>query len=300
MAKILALPHRSTAAVKTGPWRAIVRENVVELPNEIKGWDYATPLRITTTVDVDVERVRDDCGLSPNAIVEIVAVYYSPATIQRVVGARRTVDNAEPIELAFEIEAGELAQTVELYRRLILKESGDLQDDFAAQIVGSILWDEPQKNRVRLALEGDESQFPVTVANFAESRIGDPDSGWLLHLETSDMNALALRCLRLYVNSGNPKLEKVLSGDTRPASRVTSSVMRWDVHRAMVHAALDSEEFVEQWGSFADGSLGAALEQLLRRIWPHEDGSSLRTERIRNRAKFESTMQGLYSFLGDK
>lgn len=76
------------------------------------------------------------------------------------------------------------------------------------------------------------------------------------------------------------------------------SVLQWDVARALIDRALDRDEFVEDWDSFAEGSVGETLQQLIMRFWPGEDAASLRARREGNRPRFEYQLQARLGLLG--
>lgn len=70
------------------------------------------------------------------------------------------------------------------------------------------------------------------------------------------------------------------------------------VPRQMIVDALDEDDFVEGWGHFREGTLGEALEGLVRRIWPNMDARSLRATRAAEPTRFEARLQGRLDILG--
>jgi hypothetical protein len=133
--------------------------------------------------------------------------------------------------------------------------------------------------------------------DFHAAPVAQPDSAWWLYHDFSDPDASPLGALRLYVNTAHPQMSRLVTGADDQSTQLVTSVLRWDVGRTMIHAALDSPAFVDGWGDFRPGSLGEAVEQLLSLIWPSHDPASLRAMRAEDRGIFDARLQGRLSLL---
>ncbi|RBY76277.1 hypothetical protein DQ239_14955 [Blastococcus sp. TF02-09] len=152
-----------------------------------------------------------------------------------------------------------------------------------------MLWREPRDDQAVCALEGDAARFPTDVMDFEQTGLGDAGGVWWLHHDLSDLDANPLSCLRIRINSAHPAGSRLVDGS--PEASDARSALYWDVNRLLVHAALDSDEFVTGWGAFRVGSLGHTLEQLCRRLWPYQDARALRASRANDRGRFEVSLQ---------
>jgi hypothetical protein len=101
-----------------------------------------------------------------------------------------------------------------------------------------------------------------------------------------------MHSVRLIVNEAHPGMAKVIRGDDDPETVAMSSAMYWDVARRMIHMALDQHDFVESWGHHSEDSIGLVIEQLIKRVFPLDDATTLQGDREFNPDRFESRLQG--------
>lgn len=295
MPRVFSLPHLSTGAAMTSEWLLESRGELLPLPAVLKGWDYQTPLRLQCTVTADPVAVIRDCGLGPDARISVVAMWWASSTNRRVMAASVPLADGAEVLLDFEIPPGAAGGTLTLSRLLVLTRPSAAGARLAASTAGAVLWREPRERQTRTILEGDSARFPTEVIDFG-GRIGEPDGVWWLEHDFSDLDTTPLAALRLYLNGAHPAVGKLLAGDR--AGEILQQMINWDVARAMVHAALDSEDFHRRWGSFRPGCLGETVELLIRRIWTGEDAVSLAALRSTDRGGFEARLQGRLQLLG--
>jgi hypothetical protein len=300
MTKIFALPHLHTGAVEPDEWLVEIHGEQLPVPNLLKGWDYSTPLRFESTLRVDRTRILSDCGLGEDASVSAIAAWWASSTNIRQLGCSRPLTHGEHVTLAVAVPAGLAGGQLTLQRMLILERPGRTRTTLAATTPGSILWREPRERQTKVVLEGDAARFPTEMIDFTSSRVADPDSLWWLDHDLSDLDSTPLATLRLYLNESHPMVKKMVAGGADEVSAAVSQVLEWDITRTMCHAALDTSEFIRQWGSFRPGSLGEALELLLRRLWPGDDATSLSALRAQDPGVFEARMQGRLRLLAEK
>ncbi|MGY1722734.1 hypothetical protein [Blastococcus sp. SYSU DS0533] len=295
--RLVALPYlQAETGPECGEWIIEAGGSRRPIPPLLKGWDYSTALGLECIVRVPRSQLLSECGLAEDAEIALAVLWSSSSTNLRRLGAKIPVADDRAIKALFEIPPGIAGGRLSIERLLVLTSAGTSRNPLAARRPGSVLWRESPAEQAVCVLEGDASRFPTDVIDFEQSGLGESGGVWWLHHDLSDLDANPMACLRIRINSSHPAGAKLVEG--APESEEARSVLYWDVHRSLVHAALDSDEFVDNWGNFRLGSLGYTLEQLCRRLWPYEDARALRAARASNRPKFEAAMQariGLFS-----
>jgi hypothetical protein len=275
-----------------------LRGETMLVPELLKGWDYTTPLHFECELELDVERVLEECGLAPGSGLTVVAVWWASSTNKRVAAAIKEVDESGVVSLAFDVDPSQVGGSISLRRHLLLSAAADSPSPFSATHPASLLWEEDRRDTTTVILEGDAARFPTEVVDFAERPVLERSGAWWLDCRFDDLDASPLGSLRLYVNGSHPLMKSVLAGKSGVGTRLVESVMTWDVGRTMINQALDSSDFVEGWGSFRPGSVGEVLELLVRKVWPTHDAAALRSMRSDNAGLFEARMQGRFDTLG--
>jgi hypothetical protein len=75
-------------------------------------------------------------------------------------------------------------------------------------------------------------------------------------------------------------------------------VLEWDVGRALVNAALDSDDFVNRWGVETErDTVASALSDLLGRYLPGYDPNVLRSIREADPQRFEAMLQSGFGLM---
>ncbi|MGY1663879.1 hypothetical protein ACI78Q_21835 [Geodermatophilus sp. SYSU D00705] len=296
--RVVTTPYlQAETAPECGQWIVELRGTRQPLPLLLKSWDYTSTISLESTVRVSRDKVLKECGLSFDAEIAVTALWSAPSTTARFVGATVPVVGDRAINLAFDVPPGVAGGRLTIERLIVLVRPGSSGAPLAASRPGSILWREPREEQASCLLEGDASRFPTDVIDFGRSGLGDAGGIWWLHHDLADLDANPLSCLRIRINSAHPVGARLVRGGTD--SEEIRSILYWDIHRLLVHAALDSDEFVSGWDNFRVGSLGYTLEQLCRRLWPYEDGSSLRARRESDRSRFEAAMQARTGLLSE-
>jgi hypothetical protein len=292
--KEVALPYKtgSSDCWRLGLWRRVAGETEAELPVQLEDWDYSVPLALSCVVTVNVSKLREETGASAEDALALVAVWEASSTGIRELGAKHELppDGEASFELVIHLEGSRIGGRLVLDRQVVLTAEGATNDPLAARAVGSILLAELPGDRTSVLLEGDAARFPSEVIDFAQLPIAEPSALWYLELDTTDLDQAPLSVMRLYLNGGHPAVSAALGG-TGGAGEIVQSVIRWDVARALLHRALDNDDFVADWDSFHDESLGMTLQRLIQRYWPAETGVSLRAKREVNPARFEYQLQ---------
>ena len=298
----VVLPYRTASAAcwTRSPWRRLDGGAEQELLDRIEDWDYSVPLSLTSEVTVNVEKLRADSLLSDDDSVVLVAIWEASSTGIREIGCRQALppEGECTFELLVNLDGSLLGGVLTLERQVVLAAAGASPVPLAARFAGSVILREERSETKSLLLEGEAARFPTEVVDFAQLRIAEPDALWYLDMAGADLEKSALSAMRLYVNGAHAAVRRALSRDDGTGELVRS-VLQWDIARAMIHRALDNDEFVEDWDGFEDGTLGGALQQLAQRVWPSEDGASLRARRDANPARFEYQLQARLGLFAD-
>ncbi|MPZ68688.1 MAG: hypothetical protein GEU71_04075 [Actinobacteria bacterium] len=284
------LPHLQTQAVRPGPWTISINEQLV-IDEVAKSWDYETPIRVACSVDIPSDEIRADCALAPSDQFGLVVSWRSSST-----GLKQRADvidvsgGGSPV-VSIDLDPARVGGILTLSRRLVLLGEGRGSNPDSPTRPGSILWQEAPHDSRKLVLEGDASRFPTEVVDFSGGYVGEPEAVWALYLDTEDLEASAMKAIRLYVNAGHPAVRTLMDVGEEPISAAIRSTLIWDVARQMVLAAVGNDEFVENHGRFSGGSIGEVLEAVIEQFWPDRDILSLRALCEQDSARFEYELQ---------
>lgn len=281
------LPDDDVVAV--GPW---TDRDGREIGESIDHWDPLTDLRFTRAMTVDLDAVRSQCRLGPDASFAVLATWRCP-TRTRLGGAGERTDLGSltglvraPLEV--EIPGPQAGGRLDLTTRLVLMAAGTEPSPISPRRVGGVLWVDTQ----RVALEGSAARFPMTAVDFATlSRVPD-GAAWYVDWDHQDLDAPVLGGLRLLLNSAHPRIASaVRTASDDPASGIVRSLIEYDVARHLVRTALDNDRFVAAPEAFSDDSVGRMLSDLLAVVWPGIPVTALRARALDSPARIDAELQ---------
>ena len=231
----------------------------------------------------------------------LIAVWEASSTGIREIGYRQALpgDGDWTFELLVHLDGSLIGGLLRIERQVVLSSTGTSSDPLAPRSAGSVILREERDEATSILLEGEAARFPTEVVDFAQLGIAEPEALWHLEMAGADLEESALSAMRLYVNGNHAAVQRALTQDDG-IGELVRSVLQWDVARAMIHRALDNDEFVHDWDRYEEATLGATLQQLIQRIWTGEDAASLRARRDADPARFEYQLQarlGLFSEL---
>src|SRR5699024_722411 len=174
------------------------RGESLELMPVLEDWG-GEDLRLTRALSIDVDAIRQDCGLPQDAPLELVVTSFGNTTKMRRCVFRRRVDGRHN-DIEAVLRGGEIGGTVTVSTRLVL--GADLPDapPWTPRLCGSIL----AAYSTRIMVEGDGSMFPMAVIDFA-TRPYDSHASW--HVETStDMDADFSAMFQVLINDQDTEL----------------------------------------------------------------------------------------------
>ncbi|MGW7819080.1 hypothetical protein ACWGLF_13245 [Streptomyces puniciscabiei] len=284
------LPYRvpSENVVNAEPWRLVVEDGEVALPEALPDWDYHMDLRVRRHIRIDVDQARRQSGLPEDASLLISVVWTAtgsnlsgPAQHVRLTGAGTVTTEFDVL-----LRGSDLGGLLLLDTALVL---GDRRNDArpsSPRRAGSVLW----SDRSGLRLQGDAPQFPMAVIDFARTSFPD-DAAW--HLQISGgMEHATMGALLLLVNERNVVTATAFQNAARPrpVDRIVLSAVYADAARTMIEHALADEDFGED-ADFPDGSLGATLLSLFDQLFPGQSITDVRLRQRQSPALFASDLQ---------
>lgn len=153
-----------------------------------------------------------------------------------------------------------LAREVALDTCLVLVDPGEDHGSLAPTLPGSVLW----KDRTDIIIEGMGARFPVETTRFPS---GKSAAAWSLEVSGA-LEQPFLGGIRLYLNSDNPAVKKLLSGSMdEEASRLFRSAMYHDAGRQLLAAALTNEEFLSTLTATPPGASPFAEDTVGHALW---------------------------------
>ncbi|WP_235458474.1 hypothetical protein [Streptomyces olivochromogenes] len=284
------LPYRTPTedVVTPGPWRLVVEDGEVALPEALPDWDYQMDVHVRRVLRVDLDRVRQQTGLAANTALMLSVVW--TATGSNLSGPARHVRLSESgtstVEVDVRLRGADLGGLLLLDTALVLAERLNDARASSPRRAGSVLW----SDRESLRLQGDAPQFPMAVIDFARTSFPE-HAAW--HLQISGgLESATMGALLLLVNEQNTVTATAFqnAGKPRPVDRIVLSAVYADAARVMVEHALAHDEFVED-ADFPDGSLGATLLSLFDQLFPGQSITDIRLRHRQSPALFSSDLQ---------
>jgi hypothetical protein len=294
MSRLQTFPYLvpSPDRIKIKGWQIQKNDTLSPLEEYLPGWDPATILQILVAAEVNTRGVFEDCKLAPDARVRIALVWFSPGTGLRGHGDfinLETADSSWSGSLKLTAAGEMLASSIRLETQLVLVHAGSRSFPLAPERSGSLLWREGKT----VALEGQESRFPVELTDFAASSGWLPaDAGWYLEWDPHDLHQLALGSMRLLINKGNKQVSQAVT-ESQPADKVIRDAIRYDVGRIMIVRALENDDFVTAPDDYAEGSIGATIRRLIQMLFqvPSDRFKGLQQVYRQDPSRFECRLQ---------
>lgn len=284
------LPYRvpSEDVVTAEPWRLVVEDGEVPLPEALPDWDYQMDLRLRRSVRIDMDRARQQSGLSADVPLMLSTVW--TATGSNLSGPAQLLRLAEAstvtAEFDIQLRGTDLGGLLLLDTALVLASRQSDARPSSPRRAGSVLWND----RAELRLQGDAPQFPMAVIDFARTSFPD-DAAW--HLQISGgLEHATMGALLLLVNERNTVTSAAFrnAAKPRPIDRIVLSAVYADAARIMIEHALSHDDFTED-ADFPDGSLGATLMSLFHQLFPGQSITDIRLRQRQSPALFASDLQ---------
>ena len=287
MSRVTALPYRLPRAdrIQPGPWLIGPAGKLVEDPDSLEHWDYATAVWIERELEIDIKGMQRDCGLESDAELVTGIRWHSTWTgLRGTIGLRKVAPTVKiNAALKGELLGGSL--TVEAFIGLGAEHKGG---GLAPRRVGSVIW----KDQTRVALEGRSARFPMQVIDFERAGIlAGSQAAWMLMWAPDRLEVPVLGVVRLLLNSRHPVIQKLVAdGPTTPELRAVQSAMSHDLRRQMILGTLFNSEF-DRYADYGEDSLGTVLQGILDISYGDQTLDGIRGLLEKQTGEFESDLQ---------
>ncbi|WP_155754533.1 hypothetical protein [Burkholderia stagnalis] len=254
--------------------------------------DYLSKIEVHRQLVIDTIAVRRDCGLDDQTPLLISANWSSPGTSIKRCFAKAAVgsgNDAERIDLFGQIPGGEVADSLQIDTLILLGRNNPRAPALTAKYAGSVLLRE--RHTVRLDESG--SRFPVEVVDFNVGVWANPQAGWRLSWNSSDLDAPFLRTVRLFVNAAHHVVTNAVAIEPpSPEAKAIRDAIYFDVATSLIFGALMNDEFVSREGGYSEGSCGRAIYTLIQLLFPGDALSGLKSAATQRPDQFSSDLQG--------
>jgi hypothetical protein len=290
------------------PWQQAGRDRIIITSQEtspaawgedlvVRDWDAATPLTIRCTVALDWPGVLADTGLPPGSDIRIGLSWESRGSSRREPGESARADSGGGvITLSATVPAGQASQSVRTHLTLWLADRPPGRvSATAASSHGCVLWHDSRE----YLLEGAAARFPISVEDFAASGWRPAGAAWHLSWDPAMPRNPLMGSVRLTINSNNALMVRAVEGRSEsedPAAAAARETLRWDVGCALIRGMLGCDEFVNQDPEepFEEGSVGAHVDSMIRRLLPSWSILQLRRMLLAEPHRLDAELQSAF------
>jgi len=247
MKQRLAFPYLtpSPEAIDAGPWMFSLNNcEPRPLGPALPNWDYDASLVISRRFRFDHEKLSGDVGLSPDA--DILSIQVEAGTGQGTLARkiiesfRQALSGSEPLlELQIPLLSSRLSSRLSLTTTLFLSRKFDAVSRLSPRQAASRLWGD----RHVVALDGDDTLFPMEAISFDEYFGSRIQSGalWHLHWDPHHLNRDFRGAMRLYLNADDLDfMTRIRDQDPVMLQALLSDV----IFQMCSHALLDEDAHV--------------------------------------------------------
>lgn len=285
-----AFPYRlaSDGVVEAKNWSLLVGDNAMELPDALEDWDYHMDLRLRREVRVDLDQARADTGLTANTRLGLAVIWSATGSNLRVPALRMTLEGkgVQEFELKPDLRGENLGGLLALETMLVLAESPYAAGPATPRRGGSRIW----MDRQTVRLQGDAPQFPMTIIDFDLTSYPS-NAGWHLKID-GGMTSATMGSIILLINEKHKGVARAFESAKSPrkVDALILSAVYADVTKRLVDHGLTHDEFAED-ASFPEESMGATLQSLFARLFPHTSVAELRRRRDQAPSLFTTDVQ---------
>lgn len=251
----------------------------------VPDWHYLTDITVEWNLEVYLEGLAKDCGLTAGARIGAALGWQSERTNLRAGGTVIDVVDGNNTLTAL-LPGADLGGAVSIDARIVLLEPDEAAEQLAPRRAGSLLW----QHTHRIILEGAGGRFPTTAADFSSEGLPGGGAGlWYLEISSSDLGASVTQALRLYLNTANAVIRNMLDNPGADGSLHILRFLRYETARQLLVTVLREEEFDDR-SDYGRGTLGDVLVTLLRIYLPHRDITQLRNDYNMNPAEVDAEL----------
>lgn len=291
---ILPFRRPKPTCVKAEAWRWRVGAAEHNLPAVLPAWDSATTLSLRRRVTIDMDRLRAEAELPPEAKLRLVVTWNASSTFIKGAAWQRDLSEHGTWQdtLEFELRGNELGGKLGLALRVILADFLE-KKPLRAHLPGTVLWEET----FAVDLEGDAERFPTEQVAFSVPGPWRRDAPWHLHFDRTDLELSVSASLLLYLNTDHLATSRLINEPDSEQAAVIGAALQYDVARRLVLAALHSDEMRERRDPWPPNSVGLVLSRLLKQIQA-DNLDAMREMSVEDPSRFETILQARFGYLG--
>lgn len=271
-------------AVPTAPrvtFKGWLSDDNVPLEDWIEGWDPQSDIVLLQTIDLDVQGILADSGLSSDVKLKLTVSCTSTDTGMTEVLQTRLASSHQIVQVT--LPGGRIGGALKIRTTVSLAARNDDPRSGIVVKAGSILAEHVHV----LRLAGDASMFPISVVDFAGTSIG-PFASW--HLQTSnELDLPFLGTFLLLINERDKELLKAIAAK-KPTSTQLALIasVEFEVAEIMLELALISA-VDNDLASFAPDSIGNVYHRYVQMASSHGvSPSSLDEDLTHRRSRLSS------------
>ncbi len=262
------------------------------LPQLHHDWDPATPLQLSRTLHLDCDLVARSLHLERTSQLGVGCTWQSSSTRLRGTSRLITKDlsELEQVTVDLAVPRFRVGGTLQI-KTVVIVVRGEPASKLAPTANGAIVWEA----RDRVILEGDAARFPVAVVDFSELPGVPSDASWYLSWPTRDYSEPWGASIRLLVNSKNREVRQAVTGEDDEGAAIIRRQVKFDTARTLITNALREEEFLGQYTSFEDDSVGGVIRTMIELNWGAQaDPRALAASLADDPSRFEAKLQSLF------
>lgn len=284
------LPYRAAApsSVSVEPWSLNTPDGEIPVPEYFEGWDYNTQIHLRRRATVDVDGIRAQTGLPLDAALALTTVWSASGSNLTGPGQCHALPESGSVSLNLDLklDSTSLGGVLTVSTQAVLTRSRPAGLIGSPRRAGSILW----VDLLSLRLQGDDSQFPMAIVDFANTSYPD-SAGWFLQIDRN-LDASAMGSMLLLVNERIPIIERAFRNASKPreVDFAVLSAVRADVTRQLIEHALNLHEF-QDGVAFDEETLGAVLLDVFQTAFPGESIAAVKARRVNDANYFSTDVQ---------
>ena len=252
----------SDASVTSSGW---FQEDGKPLPTLLPEWDPATNLGLYCDFQLDTAALAEDCQLGDRSKVQMGMSWTSSARVSTAVAGPTVVLDGEihAVQLAVSVPGEQVAESLRLRTFLWIQDAEPISA-LSPSSEGDLIWSDLQAT----LLESDAARFPMTVMDFDKAIGVETEASWYVSWPTQRFNEPFAASLRLLINSGKSEIVEAIQTDSE--SEASDAIRRHifiDTARTLINLGLGSEEFLDSYDEYPEGTVGSAISELIATCW---------------------------------
>jgi len=274
-------------AVEPGPW---IDDDGAPLPGVLPEWDPATDLKVHRDIEIDTTSVKTQCQLEVGSELGLGMTWSSDARFRASVAGDdiELTGDRKLVRISAQIPGSQVAGNLSL-KLFVWVVKANATSVLSPSNEGDLVWSDTK----RFTLESDAPRFPTAVVDFGAMPAVADGAYWYLSWPSRDFREPFLASMRLLVNSGHQEVIDAIRTDSDlESSRAIRRHVFVDTARMLVEFGIQSEEFLEDHADYPEGSVGHAINELIRMCWGSTaDPRKIRAERSEKPHVFEMRLQ---------